>query len=97
MQRGRAFPKGEVRPMSLPAERVPSTPGQRQTKAARDAFASRFSSPEERSRFYREIGRRGNDARLVLSGDEAAVLAEAYALLSRIAGRLPHPHDSNEP
>lgn len=65
-----------------------------QTQKAREAYAARFTSPEEKAAHYRELGRRAADRRLVLSGDEADVLndvtealGEAYGLLRRIARR----------
>jgi 5'-deoxynucleotidase YfbR-like HD superfamily hydrolase len=67
------------------------TRGQQQTQAAREAFKARFPSPEARSEHYRELARRANEGRVVLSADEAAALGQAYALLTRIAqrGKLP--------
>lgn len=47
----------------------------------------RAMSPDERSQYFREIGRRSNAERLVLSIDERAALADAYALLGKIAAR----------
>ncbi len=80
----------------------PRTARQRQTQAARHALAERFSSPEERSEHYRALGRLSAERRLVLSGDEASALADAYALLARIVARTEskanQPHiDSSEP
>jgi hypothetical protein len=60
---------------------------QKQTLPARQALAERFTSPQEKTDFYRELGRRSADTRVVLSGDEAAALVDAYSLLSRIAER----------
>ncbi len=65
------------------------TPGQRRTFAAREALARKFSSPEEKQQFYREVGERGNAGRAVLRADDAAALRQAYALLSEIVERLP--------
>jgi hypothetical protein len=59
-------------------------------------FAAQFPDPEARSEFYRQIGERGNAVRLVLSADEAAVLAEVYALLGKLADRLPRPQEPTE-
>jgi hypothetical protein len=63
------------------------TPRQRQTLAGRRALADQFSSPEARTEHYRALGRRSAERRVVLSGDEAKALSEAYALLGRIAER----------
>jgi hypothetical protein len=60
---------------------------QRQTLAARQALASRFTTPEERSEHYRALGRKSAADRLVLSGDARAALVEAYALLGRVVGQ----------
>jgi hypothetical protein len=65
------------------------SPGVRRTQAAREAFAHKFPTPEARSEFYRRIGERGNAGRVVLRADEAAALRNAYALLAKIADRLP--------
>jgi hypothetical protein len=65
----------------------PLTARQRQTLAARQAFADRFTSPEERTEHYRSLGRKSAAHRVVLSGYEASALAEAYALLARIVAR----------
>ena len=69
----------------------PLTPGQRRTLRAREALAAKFSTPEEKSAYYRELARRSNDGRVVLSGDEAAALGDAYALLGRIVARNRQP------
>jgi hypothetical protein len=61
------------------------TPGQRRTMRAREALAAKFATPEAKSDHYRRIGAFGNEGRLVLSGDEAAALANAYHLLGAIA------------
>ena len=60
---------------------------QRQTVPGRRALAGQFSSPEARTEHYRALGRRSAERRITLSGDEAAALVDAYALLSRIAQR----------
>jgi len=71
------------------------TRGQRQTQKARESYAARFTSPEEKVKHYQELGRLAADRRLVLSGDEkealkaaSASLGEAYALLQKIAQRV---------
>ena len=69
----------------------PLSPAQRRTLAARQALAAKFSTPEEKSEHYRELARRSNDGRIVLSGDEAAALVGAYELLGRIAARNRSP------
>ena len=66
---------------------------QRRTKPAREALAAKFATPEEKREYYREIGERGRAGRVVLSAEQAAALAEAYALLSKIADRLPTPSE----
>jgi hypothetical protein len=63
------------------------SPGQRRTQAASKALAEKLSTPEAKRRYYSAIGAKGNAERLVLSGDDAAALAAAYGLLSRIAER----------
>jgi hypothetical protein len=63
------------------------SPAQRQTLPAREAFARKFPGPEAKSEHFRAIGERGNAGRVVLSGDEAVALVDAYQLLSRIAER----------
>ena len=67
---------------------------QQQTQKAREAYAARLTSLDEKAAHYRELGRRAADRRLVLSGDEAdalngvtEALGEAYELLRRIAQR----------
>jgi hypothetical protein len=71
--------------MAQAAEMV--TDRQRRTLPARQALAQQFSSPEQKSEFYRSLGKRSAESRIVLSGDEAAALVDAYALLGRIAER----------
>jgi hypothetical protein len=66
----------------------PLTAGQRRTRAAREALAARFTSPQERSEHYRDLGRKSAADRRVLSGDDAAALVSAYALLGRIVARI---------
>ena len=63
------------------------TARQRQTLNGRQALAEQFPSPEARTEHYRALGRRSAERRVVLSGDEAAALVDAYSLLSRIAER----------
>jgi len=65
----------------------PRTARRRQTEAARHALAERFASPEERTAHYRALGWLSAERRLVLSGDEATALADAFALLARIVAR----------
>ena len=74
----------------------PRTARQRQTQAARQALADRFTSPEERTEHYRALGRLSARRRLVLSGDEASALAEAYALLARIVSRSRSEADESQ-
>ena len=69
------------------------TARQRQTLNGRRALADRFPTPEARTQHYRELGRRSAERRLVLSGNEAVALRDAYALLRTIAERIP---DSTE-
>ena len=72
----------------------PITARQQQTLAGRQALADRFPTPEARTQHYRELGRRSAERRVVLSGDEAAALRNAYALLAKIADRLPDHSES---
>jgi type VI protein secretion system component VasF len=64
------------------------TKDQRRTLPAREALARKFSNPEEKSAHYRAMATRANAGRIVLSGEEAAALADAYGLLGRIAERV---------
>ena len=61
---------------------------QRQTLPGRRALAEQFPTLEARTEHYRALGRRSAERRLVLSGDEASALADAYSLLGRIAERV---------
>jgi len=72
---------------------MPETPTvlQRRTAPARAALAAKFKTPEEKSAHYRELARRSNDGRVVLSAADAAALGSAYCLLARIAANLPAP------
>jgi hypothetical protein len=70
------------------------SPAQRRTLPARKALAAKFSSPEAKREYYREIGERGNAGRLVLRADEAEALRDAYRLLAKIADRLPDHSES---
>jgi hypothetical protein len=70
------------------------TARQQRTFAARQAFANRFSTPEEKRDYFRALGQKSAEGRFVLSGEEAAALkeasatlGEAYAFLRRIAER----------
>ena len=60
---------------------------QRRTLPGRRALAEQFPNPEAQTEHYRALGRRSAERRFVLSGDEAAALVDAYALLGRIAER----------
>lgn len=66
---------------------VALTPRQRQTQAGRQALAAKFSSPEEKSEHYRALAAKANAGRVVLSGDEAEALGNAYKLLGNIVAR----------
>jgi hypothetical protein len=65
------------------------SPNRRRTLAASQAFAARFPSSEAKSEFYRQLGRKSAEGRVVLRREDVAALAQAYALLSRIAAKLP--------
>jgi hypothetical protein len=65
----------------------PLTPAQRRTLPARQALAGKFASPEEKTAYFRNLAQRSHERRLVLSGDDAAVLLAAYTLLRQIAER----------
>lgn len=72
---------------------MPITPEQR-TRRAREAFDAKFSTPEEKSEYFRSIGRQESERRrggVVLSADEAATLVSVYRQLREIAQRLPDP------
>jgi hypothetical protein len=62
-------------------------PSRRNPIEARAALARKFSTPEERSEFYRHIGARGNAGRLTMPAEDVRALGEAYALLSRLAAK----------
>jgi hypothetical protein len=64
------------------------TDRQRQTLAARQAFANRFTSPEEREAYYRNLGQRSAEGRIILTGEQADALRQAYAFLRTIAPKL---------
>jgi hypothetical protein len=70
------------------------SPAQRRTLPAREAFARKFPSPEAKSEHFRAMAERANAGRIVLSGDEASALRDAYRLLRTIADRLPDPSES---
>ena len=70
------------------------TPAQRRTLPARQALEAKFASTAEKSEYFRGLARRSHGRRLVLSGDEAAGLLAAYALLRSIAERVQFPTDS---
>jgi hypothetical protein len=76
-------------------------PRQRQTQNARAALARKFDNPESKSTYYRDLGRKAAESRIVLNASEAEALRGAYALLTRIAerGKLAPPvsHFSEEP
>jgi hypothetical protein len=50
------------------------TARQRQTLAARQALARKFATPQEKSDYYRTLGRKAAAGRIVLSGSDAAAL-----------------------
>jgi hypothetical protein len=64
------------------------SPNQRRTQAARTSLSEKFSSPEERSEFYRSIGQKGNAGRVTLAPADAAVLLQALELLQPIAAKV---------
>jgi len=72
------------------------TPAQRRTQLARQAFDAKFDSPEAKSEYFRDLAQRSHERRLTLSGDEAAAIAAAYALLSQIAARAQDTIDKSD-
>jgi hypothetical protein len=67
-----------------------STANQQQTQRAREAFAAKFSTPEERTEYFREMGRRSAERRrgsITLLPEEAEALSGAYDVLRKIAER----------
>ena len=61
------------------------SPQQKRTERGRSTFLDRFATPEEKTEYFRALGKRSAEGRVVLSGDEAAALATAYRLLGTIA------------
>jgi hypothetical protein len=72
---------------------VTLSPNQRRTRRAREVFAAKFPTPEARSEHYRQMAEKANAGRVVLRAEDAEALRDAYALLTKIADRLP---DSTE-
>jgi hypothetical protein len=70
------------------------SPDQRRTLKAREALASKFATPEQKTAHYRAMAERANAGRVVLSGNEATALRDAYRLLRTIADRLPDHAES---
>jgi hypothetical protein len=60
------------------------TKQQRQTQAARQAFADRFSTPEAKREHFRTLGQKSAAGRFVLSDEDARTLASVYELLRGI-------------
>ncbi len=67
--------------MSFKVEGQILSPAQRRTLPAREAFAQKFPTPEAKSEHFRALAEKANAGRVVLSGDEAAALRDAYRLL----------------
>jgi hypothetical protein len=63
-----------------------STSPQERTRKAREAFASCFNSPAEKSEYYRQLGKKRTGA-VVLSAEEAEALSSVYGILRRVAER----------
>jgi hypothetical protein len=63
------------------------TTRQRQTANGRRALLDKLATTEDRSEHFRDLARRSAGSRRVLSGDEAAALDAAYALLGKVAAR----------
>jgi hypothetical protein len=70
------------------------SPAQRRTLPAREAFERKFPSPEAKSEHFRAMAERANAGRVVLSGNEATALRDAYRLPRTIADRLPDHSES---
>jgi len=73
--------------MSLSAQDQKISTAQERTLAAREALARKFPTPEAKTEHYRAMAAKANAGRVVLSGDEARALSDAYTLLGRIAAR----------
>ena len=63
------------------------TPNQRRTQRARERFAARFSSPEEKSAFYRELGLKSAASRVILPAEAVTSIAEAVRLLEGVVAQ----------
>jgi hypothetical protein len=72
---------------------------QAQTRTARQTFSNSFNSPESRTAYFRDLGRRSAERRVTLSAEQAEAVAAAYQLLGSIASKLPtsEPNDDAAP
>lgn len=64
------------------------SPAARRTLPGRTAFQAKFTTPEEKTEFYRQLGKQSARERVTLSGAERRALSDAYALLGRIVARI---------
>jgi hypothetical protein len=74
------------------------TPRQRQTASGRAALAAKFADSDSKSKYYRELGAKGNANRIVLPAAERDAFIEALKVtqesihglqgLTRILGQL---------
>jgi hypothetical protein len=61
--------------------------GTHRTRAATEAQLARFKTPGERTEYFRALGQKSAEGRLMLSADDRQALGQAYTLLSKIAQR----------
>ena len=71
-------------------------PGASRTLPAREALARKFQTEQEKSDHYRSLAIKSHEGRVVLRGDDADALRQAYALLSKIADRLSMDDERSE-
>lgn len=62
------------------------SPAARRTLPGRTAFQAKFASEEERSAFYREIGRKGVARRVILTPEEKSAIGKAHRMLDSLSG-----------
>jgi hypothetical protein len=73
-----------------------SKSGHCRTRAATEAQLARFKTAEERSHYFRELGKQSQAGRIVLTGDQADALRQAYAFLRSIAPKLEQSTQTDE-
>ncbi|MFL5759099.1 MAG: hypothetical protein ACJ789_05130 [Thermomicrobiales bacterium] len=59
--------------------------------ARRRYFADKFQTQAEKTEYFSDLAKKSQAGRIVLTGDQADAVRQAYALLQRVSAKLEAP------